>query len=285
MRVRLVILVLAAGLALGPQVHAATSVNGDDYRDQFVGTGGLILPSSVGEDTRRRVAGCADCTWRLTDPCVVDGNAFDGSAVCDSVARGCPQARRTLRSWFSSGAGRWEDLGVVCISEPVTVHDVGVRVRDRLAQAVPPLDISFQPREGVLSQLPVIVDSGQAPGRVSFDMEVAGQSVSVIAGARWHWDFGDGYEVRTTSPGCAWPCTDITHAYRSPGEFYLAAKSTWQGDFRVDGLGPFPIQDPVTQQARDVVRVRQGRALLTPSAYGTMTEFRPVCPPHRTCGG
>lgn len=285
MRVTLLLLAAAVALVLVPQVHAATSVNGDDYRDQFVGTGGLILPSSVGEDTRRRVAGCTDCSWRLTEQCVVDGNAFDGSAVCDSVARGCPQARRTLRSWFSPGSGRWEDLGVVCMSEPVTVREVGTRVRERLSQGLPPLDISIHPSSGVLTQIPLIVDSGQAPGRVSFEMDLAGHSVEVIAGARWHWDFGDGFDVTSTSPGCAWPCTEIAHAYRRPGEFDLIARATWQGDFRVEGLGPFPIAEPITQSGSLVVQVHQGRALLTPSGYGTMATFQPVCRPHRDCGG
>ena len=140
--VALVTPLLALCLGLGaPPAHAA-DVQGDDEADRYVGTGGLILPPSVGVDIRTEVAGCSGCEWRLSSPCVIAdaGNPFSATPVCLSVVRGCPAMAELLRAWFRPVDGPWRQIGLVCIGVdgPVTVLDVGMRVRDRLVATVPP---------------------------------------------------------------------------------------------------------------------------------------------------
>mgnify|MGYP006285949147 CR=1 FL=1 len=284
MRRRLRVLVLTATAFLVPIVgllgsapavsaaEPAATVVGDDVRDVYVGTGGLLLPRSVDEPMRQRVAGCLGCGWRLSQPCAIsqDGHAFDGSQPCESVARGCPQSRRTFRTWFADEPGRWQDVGIVCMGEPVTVRAIQGRVRDQMIERLPSLSLDFQPGRGVVTQIPVVFATNQAPGRVEFQADLGDTPVHVAAVAEWEWDFGDTSHMTTDQPGCPYPCLEVGHTYRRPGTFVIRVRSTWEGRFTADGLGPFPISGPVHQDAAALIAVGEGRALLVPAGYGTM---------------
>lgn len=254
--------ITVSALLLVPIASAhAVDVIGDDETDRYVGSGGLILPGSIEQATRVRVASCEGCRWRMTDPCSVDGGA------CDSVTRGCAAGRQLLRAWISRDAGRtWEELGLVCIppSGPVTVGDVGKEVRDEFEQALPSSSLRYQPGRGVLPYLPVVFHSGQPAGIAPIEVEVAGYRVVVTPVPRWTWDFGDGATKTTLIPGSTYPDLTVSHAYRSGGQRRVQVTTTWTATVTVDGMGPFEVNGPITQQASAVVRVGQARAVLVP---------------------
>jgi hypothetical protein len=249
-------------------IAAATDVRGDDERDAYVGTGGLILPGTVSRHTRHEVASCPGCRWRLATPCEIPGagTAFDGQATCLSVVRGCPGGR-LLRAWFQGHGLPWRDVGLVCIPPrgPVTVADVGRRVRGSFEQGIPAQRLGFQPRQGILTQIPVVLDSGQPAGPRTWDLDLLGRAVTLTATPAWSWHFGDGAGLDTADPGGSYPQMDVAHVYRRAGDYRISCTTTWSGTFVVDGLGPFPVAEPVRQTEVRWIEVGEGRALLTPA--------------------
>lgn len=269
-RVAVALAVVGFALAVAPPRAVAAGFTGDDPGDAYVGTGGLILPGGVNPDTRYEVATCPECRWRLSSPCVGDvsatqdpaGSAFSDSPTCTSVSRGCLHDRHLLRTWFARPGGPWQDKGVVCIAEPVTVTDIGQRVRDRVTDHLPELTPSVEPAQGAVTQIPANFGSGQAPGALAEDVTLAGLPVQLQAQARWLWRFGDGSRAVTDDPGCSFPCMQITHAYRMAGSFVVRVEASWAGRFWVDGLGPFDVPGPIHQDTTLPVTVGEGRALL-----------------------
>lgn len=250
----------AAALAAVP----AADVHGEP--DRYVGTGGLILPGTVSRSTRRSVAGCLECQWRLTTPCIESalGHPFDGQSPCSSVVRGCPGMRRLLRVWFAPPGEGWREIGLVCLEAgiPLTVRDVGQEVRDRFVRNLDLPRPAAQPASGAVAQLPVVFDSGQGSASVSEVFRIAGEAVSLEARPSWLWNFGDGTTLATSEPGGRYPQSSVAHAYRHAGAFVVEVTAIWSATFVVDGLGPFPVPEPVVQQERLPLTVGEGRAVL-----------------------
>jgi hypothetical protein len=251
-----------------PSVGAGTDVWGDDERDAYVGSGGLILPAGVEQGTRQQVASCLGCRWRLTTPCAVPGpgNAFDGEPTCLSVVRGCPGGR-LLRTWFQEEGRAWREIGLVCIPPggPLTVSEVGRGVRAAFERGIPALAPRFQPTQGILTQIPVVFDSGQQAGGRTWLVELLGREVALTATPAWSWQFGDGARQDTVDPGGRYPQNGVAHVYRRAGAYRVACTATWSATFVVDGLGPFAVREPVTQTQVRRIEVGEGRALLAPA--------------------
>lgn len=262
------LLVIAGALLAAPPVSAEVisqepviDVIGDDDRDRYVGSGGLVLPGTVDEDTRVRVAGCRDCRWRLDDPCAEDASA------CMSVVRGCPQGQRLLRAWVSEDRGTtWVDLGVVCIPPAglVTVAHVEEVIQDQFEAQLPPTTIRFQPSTGVLPYLPVIFQSGQPKQLAPVVSTIADRVVVLHPVATWSWRFGDGTGLSTDHPGAPYPDFSVAHTYGRDGRFSVDLTTTWRATFTIDDLGPFTVSHVITQEERTHVWVGQGRAVLVP---------------------
>lgn len=265
-RIWIVALALVAACVLSTPPSHAADVHGDDEADRYVGTGGLLLPSTVASGTRAEVAGCQGCEWRLSSVCVASdaGNPFSGTPVCLSVVRGCPDMAQLLRAWFRPPSAAWREIGLVCIGKagPQTVETLGRRVHDWLAREVPAQHGAFQPARGEVTQLPVVFDSGQQAGDLRLAFDVAGASVSLTASPRWHWDFGDGASVATDDPGGRYPHLAVAHVYRVAGDYRAQVETRWSARFTVDGLGPFAVSDPVRQSAIMRVSIGEGRAVL-----------------------
>jgi hypothetical protein len=258
-------LVLAVAGASGAPPADASGVHGDDERDRYVGTGGLILPGSIDQGTRAMVAGCPDCHWRMTTPCFDSsaGLPFGSQTPCLSTSRGCGLGNELLRSWFRAGESPWREIGLVCIADgPITVAGVGRDVREQFIRDLAPARPLRQPASGVVTQIPVIFDSGQRDGTVRTDYLVAGQRVSLSAQAAWRWDFGDGSRLSTVDPGGAFPHDGVAHAYRRAGEYRVRMTTQWAASFTVAGLGPFDVVEPVMQTADLTMPVGEGRAVL-----------------------
>jgi hypothetical protein len=260
---------LTSALVAPPSVAAtgaSADVHGDDVNDRYSGTGGLILPASVDERTRKEVASCAGCAWRLTSPCASTtlGTPFD--SPCRSVVRGCPGGQ-LLRSWFRPAGSDWRETGLICLvqKDPVTVTGVAREIRGAAVRAVPRQRAAAHPPAGILVQLPVIFDSGQPSGPLTLAMpDIAGMGVVVVAHPTWTWSFGDGGSLTTTASGGSYPTMDVTHTYRFAGEFSVECQTRWSALFTVDGLGPFAIPEQIHQEVELLVSVGEGRALLSP---------------------
>lgn len=251
-------------VGLGQFAHAA-DVHGDNGQDRYVGGGGLVLPRSVDRGTRTKVAACADCRWRLATPCELTppGMAFPGQSGCLSVARGCPGAGELLRVWFDAGAG-WSDLGLICLRPggPVTVAQLTGHVRAAFVKDLPPIAPAMSPLRGILAQIPVCFGAGQPGGGFTAQYQVLGETVDLTGVPHWTWDFGDGASLSTHDPGGQFPVMAVSHAYRHAGFMQVAVRTDWTASFRVDGLGPFPITEPVSQAAALTVSIGEGRAVL-----------------------
>jgi hypothetical protein len=251
--------VLLAGPARGAGVH------GDDEQDQYVGSGGLLLPGGVSANTRREVASCLGCSWRLSSPCVqAPGVGFDDQPTCAGVVRGCPGGR-LLRGWFRPADGSWRELGLVCLGPrgPITVADVSRAIAESVPHRLPLLRPRGEPNRGVLAQLPVHFRSGQQPGPLEWADEILGQQVSITARPSWTWSFGDGAALVTSDPGGRYPHGGVVHTYGTPGVMTVTCSAEWRAQFEVDGLGPFPVPEVVHQRAEVEVAVGEGRGVLT----------------------
>lgn len=271
-RSRLLATALAAAIALGwpqsswasPESRPAADVHGDDPGDRYLGSGGLILPGSVHPSVRRDVAGCGDCEWRLTSPCVESslGTAFDGQPGCASVVRGCPSGQ-LLRSWFRPEGGPWRQTGLVCLTgDPVTVTELGAAVAEEVSQGIPTLRARFQPSRGLITQVPVVFDSGQRADGLTWHSEILGKRVTVRARPTWTWQFGDGAVMSTSVPGGDFPDMSVSHVYRRPGGYRVVCTAQWAATFSVDGLGPYPVEEAIHQSATASVGVGEARAVL-----------------------
>lgn len=271
----LVLAVLASVLVVAPGAATAPAGAGgrartvdvapDPLAEQWVGTGGVVVPSSEWRGTdedRQAAAACLGCTWSVTVLCT-KGAYVDGD--CTSDVLGCPEDATPVRIWLEQQDEPARVVGRACLTrKPTTVTDVGATVRDEARVSPPPLLPAVQPASGTLVRLPVVLRTGQAVDAVrGSDLSVLGLDVRLTASPRWHWVFGDGTDTWTTSPGGTWPDTSVSHAYRSAGVRTVTVTAVWDATFTVDGLGPFPVPGPaVTQDGSVSVDVRPARARL-----------------------
>jgi len=156
-------------------------------------------------------------------------------------------------------------VGTFCDDAGVALQPSGLLpgVRARFVALVPALRPDYQPRGLGIVNVPVLYAAGQSGsiGRPTFTL--VGHQVVLAATETWRWEFGDGSSATTVRPGGPWPDVDVSHAYASSGRFLVRVTATWQGQFWVDGAGPFVVEGvPVTQSAALSVPVRPARAEL-----------------------
>jgi hypothetical protein len=131
------------------------------------------------------------------------------------------------------------------------------------AADLPVVAIVAAPPQGALVQLPVVFDSGQPGGQWTGRYNLLGAEVDLRATPTWEWRFGDGATIQTDLPGGRYPDLSVAHAYRRAGRYLVRVQTRWTAQFDVDGLGPFAIAEPVTQEASRAVDVGEGRAVLS----------------------
>jgi len=247
-------------------VAAAVVVSPDPAHDLYVGTGGLVVPGSRwrGSDSGRSdAASCIDCQWRVSVLCT---KAESAAGQCRGIDIGCPVGTVPVRIWLLRPGQAWEVVGRACQGDtpPVTLTDLGSRVRDRAEAALPPLRAAVQPAGGALVRLPALFRTGQpARGITGADLSVLGLDVRLTSRVRWHWAYGDGTEEWTSQPGGAWPVTTVSHAYTRAGTVHASVQAVWRAEFTVEGLGPFAVPGaPLAQDAVVTVLVRPAHAHL-----------------------
>ena len=263
------VLVTAGGAfaqgARAPLARADIGVSGDDASDTFTGQGGLLLPATVTTVDRAHAAECTGCAWWVGDPCQTPyGMAFGG---CSTGSTTCAADSRLRRVWWREPGAQWSDLGASCVGGgiPLTQAHAQTLARDAFVAAVPALAPVAQPARGAVTQIPVGFTTGQEASIIDRDVTLAGHRVHLTAQASWTWEFGDGARLQTDVAGAPWPALSVRHAYRRDGVMRIVVRATWIGQFTVDGLGPFPVREPVAQEGGLTMQIGQGRGVLVPS--------------------
>lgn len=254
----LTVLILAALAVVAVPVRADVTVIGDDTQDAFVGTGSLLLPPEMASDGRRIAADCPGCTWRSVIQC-----EMTTASACRGQARLCGPDGYWLRIFLTTPDGVEINLGLGCFGSggPVSRVTAEAQIRDRLVVQVPPLRAWRQPAGRVLPHLPVVFGVSQAEDALEETFELVGLPIELTATPRWVWDFGSA-SLATSSAGRRWPTPTIGHTYRSSGLAEARVTAIWTATYRVAGVGPLEIPEPVTQQDAVSVPVGQGRAVL-----------------------
>lgn len=240
----------------------------DDELDQYSGSGSLILPSAISASSRQRAASCVGCRWKVTLPCRRDDDHQD--AGCRGVILGCPQGREVKRAWVAAPGRDYEPVGLFCPTdgEAVSVEEATSAIRGTFRHRIPALRPICEPPRGVVVGIPVHCRSGQPTAEVAWSDQVVGYSVRTRARARWTWVFdakrGEPVSVAAVIPGEAYPRPGVQHVFGVAGPSRVAVMATWDGEFFVDGLGPFPITPELTQQVEFNLPVGSALGVIRP---------------------
>ncbi len=267
----LVICVLLAGVGtfhLGSSQSWAVSVVGDEEAERYVGSGAVLLPTSVDRETRHQAARCVGCRWKVTTPCL--RNDEHGDAGCRGSILGCPQGREISRAWLARPGGEFEPVGLFCPSdgEVTSVADAAARVRGGFERHIPALRVHCAPNRGVVVGIPLHCHSLQHSANISWSDSVAGYLVQTSAVATWEWVFQQHLRVGGVAsnwshvarqPGGPYPHPGVRQAFATAGTHGVQVRARWRGEFTVDGLGPFPISPDLEQRA--ALSVPTGSAL------------------------
>ena len=240
----------------------ATQVVGNNETAAYIGTGGLLLPSSFsgGGDTKSAVASCTGCTWAYTVFCM-----YDAEGLCAHSVSSCPSGEIRYRVWFGYSPSALSVIGSVCwgSGKPPTRLDVERRISDLVITYVPALELNTSPPDGSLTVIPVIAWVNQEREFNPSPFLLVGRQVSIHAYANWRWVWGDGIVEWKVVPGAPYPSNQITHQYRSPGSFKLNVTTFWQATYDIEGIGSFATGGEVlTQSATKELLIKQGRSVL-----------------------
>ncbi len=249
-------------LAGSPPAAANPNVGGNNSISAYVGTGGLLLPDSFSgsKATKSAVADCLGCTWRYTIYCMQGANS-----PCKHAVTSCPRGSLLYRVWFGRTPSTMAVVGSVCwgSSSPVTRRQVEGRVDDYVVRYIPALRPGFDPPGGSLTSVPVIFWTGQPTSFKPPSFSLSGHSVSITANPTWRWTWGDGSQVWKSVAGAQYPSRQITHQYRSPGNYNVGVTAVWQAQYTVSGVGTFDMSGEVLRQSRTLtVPVKSAKTVL-----------------------
>jgi hypothetical protein len=242
-------------LVMSVPASARPDVVANPEQIRFEGTGGLILPGSLDSQTRNTVARCRDCAWKMTPACIPGADNY-----CDALIRSCPGLIDHVRTWFRPSGGDWVETGLICLtsSQITTVSVADQFIAQEFTRYIPDLAPRCWPESGVVTQLPYLCTSGQRSGIHQWSHDLAGFGVTVRATPTWVWSFGNS-PLMTAAPGGPYPDTSVSHVFTRRGIHEFPITAVWQGEFMVDGLGPFEIQSNLRQRVQWQVNV--GEAL------------------------
>ncbi|WP_051480417.1 PKD domain-containing protein [Cellulomonas sp. KRMCY2] len=176
------------------------------------------------------------------DPLAVDRQCIDDLGVAQVCADGsvplAPLQRREVDPVTGAGLSPWSrvDPGGCQDGTDLVVLSVEEFRRLPLTASTP----QYQPDDGRgLVNKDLIVYADPAPQTLA--TTVLGVPVAVRATpVAFAWDFGDGSEpLVTTDPGAPYPNHTVSYPYRQAGEFAVQLVTTWQGQYQVNGAGPW----------------------------------------------
>ena len=248
------------GVLTGAPSVGATEVIGDDERDVFIGSGSLILPEAIARPGRESAAACPGCQWKATLTC----DPVSPTA-CRGAARLCPNDHQWLKISLLRPGQSWQVIGSACFAPggPISRSAFEYTLNEQVERAEPPLRPSHRPRSGVVTQLPVVFDSGQGDADRAWTWTIVGMPVRVQAQPVWSWQFVSGGPVVTaTHAGGAGSSDTVQHTYRTHGIHPVRVQATWSATYEVGGLGPLAVTQPVRQTQEFDLPVGQARAVL-----------------------
>jgi hypothetical protein len=245
-----------------PSLAANPEVSGDNSIAAYVGTGGLLLPDSFSgsEVTKSEVAQCLGCTWRYTIYCMQGADS-----PCQHAVTACPRRSLRYRVWFGQTPDEVAVVGSVCwgSSTPITRRHAEGEVTDYVIRYIPQLQPGFDPPGGSITSVPVIFWTGQPANFKPAGFTLSGHSVSITAQPTWRWTWGDGTSAWKTVAGAQYPSRQITHQYRSPGDYRVVVTAIWQAEYVVSQVGTFEVSGEVLRQSQNLaVPVKSAQTVL-----------------------
>lgn len=259
------VIAVAGGLvsSTGSPANAANpDVAGNNSISAYVGTGGLLLPDTFtgSTETKTAVAICLGCTWRYSIYC-----RQGASTPCKHAVTSCPRGSLLHRVWFGRTPNTTAVVGSVCwgSSTPVTRRQVEGQVNQQVIRYIPALQPGFNPPDGSLTTVPVIFWTGQPTRFSPPNLSLSGHLVSIAAKPTWRWTWDDGTSVWKSVAGAQYPSRQITHQYRSPGQYRVGVTAVWQAKYTVSGIGTFDVSGEVLRQAKTLdVPISSARTVL-----------------------
>ncbi len=225
----------------------------------------------VDQETRREVASCPGCRVAAVDAVRDPGYRHRLRRAAHLPQRGARVSRADAScARGSSSDGRpWREIGLVCLPPggPVTVAEVGRAARARLRAG----NTGASPRVPALAR-------GPHPDACGVRLRPAGRRAHLVAGPAGP----RGHPRRPRRSGRGSSATVPVGVTRRSGRTLPApgggarlppggglsgwpARRPGRRTFVVDGLGPFPVPEPVRQTQVRRISVGEGRALLAPA--------------------
>lgn len=166
-------------------------------------------------------------------PAPADGWCASGGPRTGAIncATGLVEPRWRRFVYPDGTATAWERLDEGSCSEALPV----LTVDDFRSLPLPAPVLRLQPDRGwVLVNVETIVMTDATP--VPLRTTLAGFGVDVEAvPQQFTYDFGDGHDLVTVSPGRPYPDHDTFHEYEAPGTYAITLTTQWSGRYRVDG--------------------------------------------------
>lgn len=241
---------------------SAAEVVGNNEIAAYVGTGGLLLPStySGAESTKNSVASCTECVWAYSVFCM-----YDSEGLCQHATQGCQPGEVKYRVWFGQSRATLSVIGSVCwgAGTPITRRTLENHLRDLVITQVPALAVSIAPPDGSITSVPLVAWVNQQQNFDPPPFQLGGRTVWLNATATWRWIWGDGAIEWRVIPGTAYPSKQISHQYRQAGIYQLTVGTFWRATYTVSGLGTFNTGgDLVTQTATRPIEIVRAKSVL-----------------------
>ncbi|MEY5145396.1 MAG: hypothetical protein RL745_765 [Actinomycetota bacterium] len=247
--------VAAATAVLMAPAIADPGVSGDDSSDEYVGSEAILLSRQFdgGKTHRQQAAGCNGCRWRVTVLCPSDVALLDADPAaviinphpCISNSTTiCPAGTRRLNVYFATSADvPLKRTGSGCFGPggPVRKDWVHTWVRDVQRAKLPPAVLTLNPSTLVTGMTAVARIAPAAAHR--WRMTVNRHEVVIAAQSKWRLEWGDQQTSWTTG-------NHASHRWHSPGVRTVVARGSWTARYWVDGDGPWPVPELITQQAQ-----------------------------------
>ena len=239
------------------------SVVGDDERDAYVGSGGLLLPGSFTGTVERKkmTAECLGCVWKYRLQCA--GDLHD---MCMQAALSCPSGTIRYEVWLTVPNENSQQMGTVCWgkSTPLTRERISREINQSSVHYVPALKPHATPPRQTLQGVANYFWSGQPIQFRSANTVISGVLVRVQAYPTWHWDWGDGTSQWTRLPGQRSTHSPLVHVFGRSGTYRVSVRTLWRAEYVVAGYGTFAVAGPpVTQQAALTLVVKRQHVALS----------------------
>lgn len=121
-----------------------------------------------------------------------------------------------------------------------------ISLADRVSKMLPSGIILNQPTSGILVREPVNFMT-TIPREFHTVIVLLEVPIQIDLKAKYKWDFGDGKQIDSTSPGSPYPAGTIRHSYSKPGKQKVSLEIRWSGVWRAGAISA-PIDGSITQR-------------------------------------